>query len=156
MIRFAIVVVLALALAPAALACNAHPTLSQLEGQVMCPVCGTTLDQSSSPAAQQIERMIARRIAAGDSDCTIKNRLVAQYGESILAAPPKHGFGLLAWWLPIGGIILAAVVVGAAAWRWSHTREPEEAYVYPSANGRPPVDPVLERRVDEELARFDA
>jgi cytochrome c-type biogenesis protein CcmH len=153
-IRYATVVVLALALAPAALACNGHPTQAQLEGEVMCPVCGTTLDQSDSPAAEQIKNVIRVRIAAGDSDCMIRDRLVRNYGEAILAAPPKRGFGLVAWWLPLGGIAVAAALIGLGAWRWSRTREPEAA-VDPALNGRGHLDPALERRLDEELARFD-
>jgi cytochrome c-type biogenesis protein CcmH/NrfF len=146
-IRLLTVTLVALALAPAALACNSHPTQAKLEGEVMCPVCGTTLDQSESPAAQQIKRVIARRIAAGDSDCRIKDRLVAEYGDAILAAPRDKGFGLLAWWVPLGGIVVAAAVVGAGAWRWSRSRtaEPEPSQ----------LDPALERRLDDELARFE-
>lgn len=150
MIRFVVVLVAALVLAPAAAACTTHPTLSALEGQVMCPVCGTTLDQSDSPAAHQIERVISLRISAGDTDCQIKDRLVAQYGESILAAPPHRGFGLLAWWLPIIGIVLAAAAIGVGAWRWSRAREPE-----PVSVGSGALDPALERRVDDELQRFE-
>ena len=151
MIRFVVVALAALALAPAALACNSHPTLSGMEGQIMCPVCGTTLDQSDSPAAHQIERVIARRIAAGDSDCQIKDRLVAQYGDSILAAPPHRGFGLLAWWLPIGGIVVGAVLLAVGAWRWSRAREPEPAV----ATGGAALDATMERRIDDELRRFE-
>jgi cytochrome c-type biogenesis protein CcmH len=155
-IRVLAVVVAALVLAPAAYACDAHPSQSKLEGEVMCPVCGTALDQSESPAAQQIKNVIRQRIAAGDSDCQIKDRLVASYGESILAAPRKHGFGLLAWWLPIAGIIVAAAVLATAAWRWTRARDEEDAAPSaPSGNGRPDLDPALERRLDEELARFD-
>jgi cytochrome c-type biogenesis protein CcmH len=153
-IRVVVVAIVALAFAPAAFACTAHPSQAQLEGQVMCPVCGTTLDQSDSPAAQQIKNVIRRRIAAGDTDCQIKDRLVASYGDSILAAPRKHGFGLLAWWVPLGGIVAAAALLGFAAWRWSRSREPEPA-VDPALNGRGGIDPVLDRRVDEELARYD-
>ena len=152
--RALLVAVAALAFAPSALACNAHPTLAGLEGQVMCPVCGTTLDQSDSPAAQQIKRAIGARIAAGQSDCQIKDALVQNYGDAILAAPQRSGFGLLAWWVPIGGIVLAAVAVGLAAWRWTRRREPE-AIFDPSRNGHAALDPALERRLDEELARFD-
>jgi cytochrome c-type biogenesis protein CcmH len=147
-IRLAAVVVAALVLAPAAAACDAHPTQAKLEGEIMCPVCGTTLDQSESPAAQQIKRVIARDIAAGKSDCRIKDELVANYGESILAAPRSSGFGLLAWWVPLGGIVLAAAAVAFAAWRWSRTREGEPL----QAIG---VDPALERRLDDELRRYD-
>lgn len=150
------VAVAALALAPAAYACDAHPSQSKLEGEVMCPVCGTTLDQSDSPAAQQIKNVIRQRIAAGDSDCRIKDRLVASYGESILAAPRRHGFGLLAWWLPIVGIVVAGAVLAAAAWRWSRSRDEDgDAPLEPSFNGRGDLDPALERRLDDELARFD-
>ena len=142
-----LILVAALLAAPVARASEQHPTQAELEGEVMCPVCGTTLDQSNSPAAEQIKRVIARRIAAGDTKSEIKDRLVANYGESILAAPPHHGFGLVAWWLPIVGIVVAAAVVGAGAWRWSRAREPAPVAA--------PLDPALERRLDEELRRFE-
>ena len=145
-----LVCVAALLAAPVARASEQHPTQAELEGEVMCPVCGTTLDQSDSPAARQIERFIKRRIAAGDSEQQIKDALVANYGDAILASPPHHGFGLLAWWVPLGGIVLAAGLLGWGIWRWSHTREPA-----PATAGAP-LDPALDRRLDEELQRFDA
>jgi len=123
-----------------------RPTLADLEGEVMCPVCDTTLDQSSSPAARQIKDFIVLRIEAGDSKGEIKDRLVAEYGPEILAAPPKKGFDLLAWLLPFVGLFGGAILLAVLAWRWSRGREPEA----PSA-----LSPALERRVDDELARFD-
>jgi cytochrome c-type biogenesis protein CcmH len=141
------IIFLALLLVPAARASERHPTLAELEGEVMCPVCETTLDQSSSPAAQQIKRVIRSRIAAGDTKTQIKDGLVAEYGDAILAAPPRKGFGLLAWWLPVVGILAAAVAVGIGARRWARSREP--------AFAGPPLDPVLERRLDDELRRFE-
>ncbi|MBA2568007.1 MAG: cytochrome c-type biogenesis protein CcmH [Actinobacteria bacterium] len=146
--RLALVALVALVVVPAALASEARPTLEDLESEIMCPVCpGETLEQSSSPAAQQVERFIAIRIRAGDSKQEIKDRLVDQYGPRILAAPPKEGFDLLAWLLPLVGALGAALVLGFAAWRWSRGREP----LPPVA----PLDPELERRVDRELARLD-
>ena len=124
-----------------------RPTLADLEGEVMCPVCNTTLDQSSSPEARRIEALISARIAAGDSKSEIKDVLVGEYGPSILAAPPKKGFNLLAWLLPFVALFGGGLVLGFLAWRWSHTREPGP----PAAQ----LSPALERRVDEELARYD-
>ena len=144
--RTLLIVLAALLFVPVARASERHPTLSELEGEVMCPVCGTTLDQSNSPAAQQIKRVIARRIAAGDTRTEIKDRLVADYGDAILAAPPHKGLGLLAWWLPLAGIVAAAAIVGFGAWRWSRAREPEPEGQH--------LDPALERRLDDELARW--
>ena len=54
---------------------------------------------------------------------------------------------LLAWWVPVVGIVAAGAIIGAGAWRWSRAREPA------TAGG--PLDPVLERRLDDELRRFD-
>jgi cytochrome c-type biogenesis protein CcmH len=145
--RLFLLVLTALILVPVARASEQHPTLAELEGEVMCPVCDTTLDQSSSPAAQQIKRVIANRIAAGDTKTQIKDKLVAEYGNAILAAPPHKGFGLVAWWLPVIGTLPAAGAVGVGAWRGARGRAP--------APVGPPLDPALERRLDDELRRFE-
>ena len=148
--------VAALALAGSALAATERPTLVDLEDEIMCPTCGTTLDQSSSPIALRMKDFIEARIAAGDSKREIKDALVAEFGEQVLAAPPRRGFNLLAWVLPLAGLGLAAAALGVAAWRWTAAREPGDAGVAdPRANGRAPIDVELERRVDEELARFE-
>jgi cytochrome c-type biogenesis protein CcmH len=153
--RLALALACTLLVAPAAAASDRHPTLNELENEVMCPVCGTTLAQSDSPAAKQIERDIQARIRDGWTKSQIENSLVDSYGESILASPPKHGFNLLAWVLPIAGLLTAAAALGIAAWRWSSGRAEPEAPIVQSSNGQGPIDPELERRVDEALARFD-
>ena len=153
--RLAIAFACALVLAPAALASERHPTLNELENEVMCPVCGTTLAQSDSAAAKQIERDIQVKIREGWTKSQIEDFLVQQYGESILASPPKHGFNLLAWLLPIVGLLGAAAVLGVAAWGWSRGRSDAEMPPLQSSNGQGPMDPELERRLDEALSRFD-
>jgi cytochrome c-type biogenesis protein CcmH len=153
--RFLPVLAAALLLAAPAAASEQHPTLNELENQIMCPVCaGETLAQSDSPAAAQVKRYIQRRIAAGDTRGQIKRELVAQYGTRILAAPPRHGFDLLAWVLPLVLIIGGAGAMGLLVWRWSRRREEQVVAAGWSQNGRP-LDPELEARLDDELARFD-
>jgi cytochrome c-type biogenesis protein CcmH len=124
------------------------PLLADLKDEVMCPVCpGETLEQSSSPAAKQVEQFIVARIGAGDSKSEIKDALVDEYGPRILAAPPKEGFDLLAWVLPLVGAVGGALLLGFAAWRWSRveTAAPDPAR----------LDPAVERRIDRELAQLD-
>ena len=113
-----------LALAAMLLASEAHPTQAELEGELVCPTCKTTLDQSDAPVAQQMKRYVARRIAAGDTKSEIKDDLVAQFGKGVLAAPEREGFDLLAWVLPLAGLALGGVAVSLLLWRW--TRRPEE------------------------------
>ena len=67
----------------------------------------------------------------------------------------KRGFNLLAWLLPLVGVGVAAVVLGIAAWSWSRGRTEPETSPSPSLNGQGPIDPELERRVDEELIRLE-
>jgi len=139
---------LALALAGPAAAAD-PPTLADLEDELICPTCDTTLEMSSSPIADRMRAFIRERIAAGDSKQEIKDELVAQFGEGVLAAPPKRGFNLLAWLLPLAGLLLAATVVTLGARRWLASRPdgPAEADAG--------LDPALEQRLDDELARFD-
>lgn len=149
--RLLVVAVLALVLAGAAAASESKPTPAELESELVCPVCETTLDTSDAPAARRMKAYIRARIAAGDTKSEIKAKLVDQFGPTVLAVPPRKGFDWLAWLLPLGGLAVGVVVVAGLAWRWSRGRGDE-----PPRPGEPePIDPELERRVDAELARFE-
>jgi cytochrome c-type biogenesis protein CcmH len=150
----------ALLLALAAAACGGEseetPTLAELEKKYICPTCRTTLELSNAPVAERMRAFIRERIAAGDSEAEIEAALVDSFGEGVLAAPPKEGLNLLAWVLPLLGGALAVAVLAFALVRWSRTRpEPEPPGGAVSVNGRPDLDPELERKLDDELARFD-
>jgi len=149
-----VVAAAALALAaPAAAACP-KTSLAKLENEVMCPVCqGETIAQSDSQAAAQVKRFIQGRVQACASEGEIKRELVAQYGTQILAAPPRKGFGWVAWLLPAIGILVAAGAMALLARHWSR-RAPEGPPGSPALDG-PPMDPELERRLDDELKRFE-
>ena len=122
--RALVVLVLALAIAPAALASEQRPTQAELEGELVCPTCNTTLDQSNAPIALRMKQFVRTRIAAGDTKSEIKDQLVAQFGKGVLAAPEQSGFDLLAWVLPIAGLLVGGAVLTVLAWRW--TRRPED------------------------------
>jgi cytochrome c-type biogenesis protein CcmH len=143
--RAAALVVAALALVPVAAGAD-RPNAADLEAELVCPTCKTTLDQSDAPVARRMKVFIRERIAAGATESEIKAELVEQFGRGVLAEPPKSGFDLLAWVLPLGGLAAGAAAVGVVAWRWSRRRDgPEEEA----------LDPELERRLDDELARFE-
>lgn len=122
--RALLVLVFALSVVPSALANEQHPTQSELEGELVCPTCHTTLDQSNAPIALRMKQFVRTRIAAGDTKSEIKAQLVAQFGKGVLAAPERKGFDLLAWVLPIAGLLAGGAVLTVLAWRW--TRRPED------------------------------
>jgi cytochrome c-type biogenesis protein CcmH len=139
---------LALAAGVGATAAVAAPSPADLEAELVCPTCKTTLDQSDAPIARRMKQIIRIRLSEGATEKQIKDELVAQFGPGVIAEPPKSGFDLLAWLVPLGVLAAGALGVGAIAWGWSRRRREE-----------PPVgvlDPALERRLDAELDRFDA
>jgi cytochrome c-type biogenesis protein CcmH len=125
----------------------AAPSPSDLEAEFVCPTCKTTLDQSDSPIARRMKQMIRTRLAEGATERQIRAELVAQFGPAVVAEPPKEGFDLLAWLVPLGILAAGAVGVAAIAWGWRRRRAEEP----PPA----PLDPALERRLDAERERFD-
>ena len=128
-------------------ASTAAPSPADLEAELVCPVCGTTLDQSDAPIAQRMKRYIRQRLVAGASERQIKAELVDQFGPGVLAEPPKSGFNLLAWLVPLGIGVLGAAFVAVLAVAWSRRRTGDAA--------EPELDPELERRLDAELRRFE-
>jgi cytochrome c-type biogenesis protein CcmH len=140
----ALLVVLASASAARA---DEPPSAADLEAELVCPVCETTLDQSDAPVAQRMKLFIRERIAAGDTERQIKDALVAEFGTRVLATPSKSGFGLLAWLLPLGAVAVAAIAVGVLIVRWSRRRAPPTP--------ERPLEPELAQRLDDELARFE-
>jgi cytochrome c-type biogenesis protein CcmH/NrfF len=151
-LRLIAVVGAALVLAGQASACaRPRASLSYLEGQIMCPTCHTTLDQSDAPAAQRIKVHIQQRIDKCWTVKQIEDELSSprMFGAGILAAPPHKGFDLLAWWLPLGGILLGGAVLAFGVWRWSRKRDDD------GPDGSPPLDAETEQRLDELLARLD-
>ena len=123
------------------------PNAADLEAELVCPVCETTLDQSTAPVAERMKTFIRVRIAAGDTEQEIKDALVAEFGPAVLARPPEGGFGLLAWLLPLAALNAGAIAIAVLLRSWSRRRAPPDDVQA--------LDPELERLVDEELARFD-
>ncbi len=146
MIRLAALLAVA-ALAGGVGSAGAGPSPADLEAELVCPTCKTTLDQSDAPVARRMKQVLRERLAAGATEEEIKAELVAQFGPGVLAEPPKSGFDLLAWVVPLGLLGAGALGVGALAWGWSRRGGQEEPVTR--------VDPTLERRIDAELDRFD-
>jgi cytochrome c-type biogenesis protein CcmH len=149
-VRAVAVALAALVLAAPAAASEERPTASELESELVCPVCETTLDTSNAPVALRMKAFIRARIAAGDTKSEIKAQLVDQFGPTVLAVPPRKGFDWIAWLLPLALLGVGAVLVGVLAWRWSRRRGDT-----PPGGGEEPLDPELEHRLDAELARFE-
>jgi cytochrome c-type biogenesis protein CcmH len=153
----ALLVALALVtlLVPTSLAETANWSVAGIQTELMCPTCkGERLDISTAPAADRVRAYLTRAHAQGWSKSHVERALVAQFGPQVLAAPPRSGFGLVAWLAPIAAVLAGAVVAVWLARRWLRRRAPPEPL--PSAIERDPAHrAALEAQLDDELARFE-
>jgi cytochrome c-type biogenesis protein CcmH len=116
--RARLLAVFLLAAAPVVLAACGPDTSPSLEERaqsidrtLICPVCpGETIDQAQVELARQMRTVVREKLAEGMTRDEVLRFFVERYGESVLAAPPKEGFNLVAWIVPI-----VAVAIGAAA-----------------------------------------
>lgn len=141
----------ALLLVGAAPAGAATPQVEQneIEAEVMCPVCGTLLELAESPQALRQKAFVARLIADGRSKDEIKDALVAEYGEEVLALPSGDGFNLSAYLVPIIAFVLAAVALALGVRRW---RRDGGGPAGPAPAGPSDAD---SKRLDADLSRYD-
>lgn len=140
-----------LASAAGAQAATPRTSVSEISGEVMCPVCGTLLELAESPQAQREKAFIARLVAAGRTKEQIKDALVAEYGDEVLALPPRSGFDLSAYLVPIVAFALAAIALGIGVLRWRRAGGP------PDNEGGAVTGPSGEdaERLEADLARYD-
>jgi len=139
--------------APAALATpEPRTTLPAMEQQVMCVVCRTPLAVANGPQAEAERRQIRRLISAGKSEQQIKDALVAQYGERVLALPRGDGFNLAVYLVPILAVAFGLLVLVLSLPRWRRRARARAAAPAPQAPA-PSTEDL--RRLDEELAQRD-
>lgn len=155
--RRALLVLLALvvvAVPAAAVAADcAQTTVADLEDEVMCPVCGTSLGLArEAPQAKRERAFIARLIASCRSKEEIKAALFAEFGPAVLAEPSNRGFGASAFVVPIlaGLVVLAMVLLSLRRWRKRTTIDGGRA-LEPTA---PSLTVSDARRLEAELKRL--
>jgi cytochrome c-type biogenesis protein CcmH/NrfF len=89
----------------------------------MCQVCGVPLGLATASGEATRERaFISNLIARCETQSQIRAALVAQYGPSVLASPPGHGFDLAAYLVPLFGVICAAALVTMVTLTWRGRR----------------------------------
>ena len=152
-VRLTLLALIALAAIAAPAATASQVTLAEIEEEVMCPVCGTLLQLAEAPQAQREKAFVSRLIEEGKSEQQIKDALVAEYGDEVLALPEGKGFNLSAYLVPIVAFLIAAVAlaIGVMRWRRAGGGSSDGGAASPSRGpGGEDAD-----RLDADLARYD-
>jgi len=155
----AIVILLLVCLIPvSAFAQGSDPTDDEVNAvakQLYCPVCeNIPLDACGTQACEQWRGVIRDKLAEGWTDDQIKDYFVVQYGDRVLAEPPRTGFNWIVYIVPMvifvgGGFLFYR---GIKLWRATgqdrNVRREEKKVTKPEG----PSDDDL-RRVEEELMK---
>ncbi len=128
-------------------------TVSAISDQLICQ-CGCTMVLSNCTHAECMVRdtmttLIEQKLAQGQSEEQIIQFFVAQYGEQVLASPPKRGFNLTAWITPFAAILVGGgiIYISVKKWVWQGRQSPTTAEAEEG-------DEEYQRRLDKELEEF--
>ena len=129
--------------------------VNEVAKELWCPLCsGVRLDVCELKACEQMREEIAIKLAAGEDKDAIKRYFIRQYGPQVLGEPPKEGFNLLGWILPIVVFVGGGIFVVTRIMRMRKNRREEEATAARQADAAAEVDPYVDR-LDEELTHYD-
>jgi cytochrome c-type biogenesis protein CcmH len=140
-------------LAGSALAATARTSLNDVEDEVMCVSCGVPLNIADSPQADRERAFINDQIALGKSKAQIKQLMVAEYGQRVIATPDSKGFNITNWLIPLVVVVVLVAGVAFLLPRWRR-KEISAEIAGGAPEAIPDLDPEERRRLDEDLARY--
>jgi hypothetical protein len=136
---------------------NPHAKELAKRVQCMCGGCEDSAGLCSHPGgsfsgpcgtARAMQKDLDDRVAKNETDDAILAAYVTQYGPTVLVEPPKRGFDLLAWVMPVLMPILALLLVWYVVRSWRR-----KAQLAPA--GGPPVDAGFLARAQRESGKGD-
>jgi cytochrome c-type biogenesis protein CcmH len=119
--------------------------VNEVARQLYCPVCeNIPLDVCSTTACAQWRDLIREKLSQGWTADQIKEYFVNQYGDRVLAQPPKRGLNWLIYVVPPIMIVMAFVLLLRSM------RKMRSIPAVPPSSITPTADAYL-AQVEEEL-----
>lgn len=130
-------------------------TVSGISKQFICQCgCGMVLlncTHAECGSRSTMTALITQKLDQGQSEAQITQFFVTQYGEQVLASPPKKGFNLMAWILPFAAILAGGLVIYVTLKKW--VRRGQESLVTATVESGE-WDEKYQHRLEEELSDF--
>lgn len=162
---FALFILSLLALTPPLLAQDStvpDDDVNNVAKDIYCPVCeNTPLDVCATQACADWRELIRTKLAEGQSPEQIFEYFARQYGDGVLANPPRRGVSLIILWvLPVVVVLLGALLfsrymrnlraASAAGPASAALAEPE---VIPGPKATPASASDYLSRIEEEVSK---
>ena len=96
--------------------------VKQIGGKFQCMCgCSQVLTQCNHVGCTMSSSMLKElggMVSRGDSEDKIMQAFVQEYGTTVYAEPPKSGFSLVAWLMPVFYFVIGAAIVVFVIARW--------------------------------------
>jgi cytochrome c-type biogenesis protein CcmH len=130
----------------------------EIGGKLMCgvgtPLCDckqilTQCNHVGCPNSAGMLKTLDQKVAHGDSEESILQAFVLDFGTAVVAEPSKSGFSLIAWLMPGFCLIVGAILVIFVISRWRKRPIVQMA----AAGGGSSISPELLARARAQAAR---
>ncbi len=131
-------------------------TSSEVESELMCTCgCSMVLNTCSCGTADQMRETISGMIREGRTKKQIINTFVLKSGESILSSPPRKGFNLIAYGVPIAGLAFGGLLAIVFVRKWTSRNGVENRADEDTKGGDDPITDDMQVKIDEELRKIE-
>lgn len=125
--------------------------VNEVASQLYCPICeNRPLDICPTEACKQWRELIRTQLSEGKTEQEIKQYFVDQYGDRVLAEPPRTGLNWLIYILPPLIILLGAFMLFKNFQAWTKPKGGESSSS-PERGGS--LSDEYVKRLEEELKK---
>lgn len=129
--------------------------VNKIAHELFCPICeNTPLDVCPTQACADWREIIRTKLSEGQTEQQIKSYFEEQYGPRALAEPPREGFTLAVWIVPIVAIIVGGFFFTRYMRSLKSASTPTTIVQEPSAPVSAP-NKTLEPNQDDYTARIE-
>jgi cytochrome c-type biogenesis protein CcmH len=123
--------------------------VNDVSKHLYCPVCeNVPLDVCGTQACADWRELVRTKLAQGQSRQEIYDYFARQYGDAVLAEPPRRGINLILWLFPVVGVGLGLVFFGRYLHGLRSGPPPEQTAVAPI---KPAPSDDYAARIEQEL-----
>ena len=143
-----------------------QPTADEINAvakNLSCPTCtGINVADCPTETCEQWRAQIGEMLAEGKGEQEILDYFAARYGDHVLQVPPKRGFFVLVWVLPVLAVLAGLAWLAYLMRGWSqrravvpagHTQSTQTADVPSQADDAISEDEYL-KRVEQDLEKL--
>jgi cytochrome c-type biogenesis protein CcmH len=130
--------------------------VNDIAKELNCPTCtGINLSDCRTLTCEQWREQIGELVDEGYNDQEVLNYFSTRYGDQVLQEPPRRGFSLLIWILPVVALIGGGIWLVSTLRKWRREPEPLTAAVTPDAPIASQTDDYLSQ-VEQDLGIDEA